>query len=168
MGFRERVGIVWIGIALCVPSGTLSQTIAAALATAPAAPASPAVPIETNKGLDGRLFFSALERQRLDAARRRGLVLSSTGELPDSQPSVLNGFVKRSDGKTAVWVDGEGRWDALGKNAAALMPTIVGGPAIYLKSTSGETQAASVRPSVHAKKVVKARARKNTLPRLAP
>jgi len=50
------------------------------------------------------LFHSAEERERLDALRR--------GEPPHAAaakraPPVLGGFVKRSDGRSTVWVNGE-------------------------------------------------------------
>ena len=133
MGFRERVGIVWIGFALWVPGETAGQTIAAALTTAPAPPASPAVPPETAKRLDGRLFFSALERQRLDDARKRGLVIGDDGQPVQAPPSVLNGFVKRSDGQITIWLDGQARNKQRSLNARELQPQDVGGNADAIK-----------------------------------
>ena len=165
MGFRERAGIVWIGIALCVPGETVGQTIAAALTTAPVPPASPAVPLETTKRLDGRLFFSVEERQRLDEARKRGLVLGNDGQPVQAPPSILNGFVKRSDGSTAVWVDGNVRWNAQGKNVASMVPSDVGGPAEYVKATGGETMALALKPIRRAKKTVKPHAKTITIPK---
>ena len=165
---RTQFGLACFGIALCLPAPIVAQAIAAPSATQQTLQDVPAVTPEVTKRLDGRLFYSPQERQRLDDARRRGLLPSSKGELADSQPSLLNGFVKRSDGKTSVWVDGAVRWDALGKNTAALVPTIVGGPATYLESTSTETQTATPKPSVRAKKIFKARVRKDTAPRLVP
>ena len=170
MGFRERVGICicCIGISLCMPSESLSQTIAATLATTPVAPASPAAPLETNKGIDGRLFFSAQERQRLDAARRRGLVVGDDGQPVQAPPSVLNGFVKRSDGSTALWVDGNVRWNAQGKNVASLVPSDVGGPAEYVKAIGGDTVVSAKKPVARGKKPVKPRAKAINAPRLLP
>ena len=168
MGFRERVGIVWIGVALCMPGETVGQTISAALTTAPAPPASPTVPPETTKRLDGRLFFSAQERQRLDDARKRGLVIGDDGQPVQAPPSVLNGFVKRSDGSTALWVDGNVRWNAQGKNVASMVPSDVGGPAEYVKATSGESMALGPKPIRRAKKAVKPRATTMQKPRLLP
>ncbi len=168
MGFREGVGIVWIGIALCMSSETVGQTIAAALTTAPAPPASPALPPETAKRLDGRLFFSTQERQRLDDARKRGLVIGDDGQPEQAPPSVLNGFVKRSDGGTAIWVDGNVRWNAQGKNVASMVPSDVGGPAEYVKATSGDARALASKPIRRAKKAVKPRAKTVIKPRLLP
>ena len=165
---RTPFSLVCFGIALCMPAPVAAQAIVAPSPSQQNVQDAPTVTPEMTKRLDGRLFYSAQERQRLDNARKRGSLVGETGSPFEAPPSVLNGFIKRSDGKTAVWVDGEVRWDALGKNTAALVPTIVGGPATYLESTSRETLAVSPRPNVPAKKVVKARVRKNTVPRFVP
>ena len=166
---RTPFKLVCIGIALCLPAPVVAQAIAAPPPSQQTVQGAPTVtPEMTTKRLDGRLFYSAQERQRLDNARKRGSLVGETGSPYEAPPSVLNGFIKRSDGKTALWVDGEVRWDALGTNTAALVPTIVGGPATYLQSTNRETLTVSNRPNVPAKKVVKARVKKNTVPRLVP
>ena len=155
-------------VALCKPIAGICQA-AVASAQAPPAKASSATPAsEAAKRLEGRLFFSAAERQRLDQARKRGLVVSDDGAFVETPPNVLNGFVKRSDGKAAIWVDGEVRWNAQSQNTQSLVPSNVGGPATYVQSTSGETQPALPKPNVQAKKVLKARVRKTTVPRLLP
>ena len=163
---RTPFNLVCLGIALCLPAPVVAQAIAVLSPSQQTVQDAPTVTPEMTKRLDGRLFYSAQERQRLDNARKRGSLVGETGSPYEVPPSVLNGFIKRSDGKTAVWVDGEVRWDALGKNTAALVPTIVGGPATYLESTGRETLAASPKPNVLAKKAVKARVRKNTVPRM--
>ncbi len=162
-------------IALCMPMIAASQTPAA---TAPLPPTTQKSDIEmpdaksdTAKGLEGRLFFSAEQRQRMDNARKRGLVSNDDGQLMEPPASMLNGFVKRSDGNTAVWVDGVPRWNAKSGSTAGLMPTDVGGPAGYLKSTNVETPVLSVKPAARGKKVTtprvkKSGAKKNTKPRL--
>lgn len=164
-------------IALCLP------TIAASQAPANSAPKPPtmqksdaALPdakSDTAKGLEGRLFFSAEQRQRMNNARKRGLVSNDDGQLIEPPVSMLNGFVKRSDGNTAVWVDGVPRWNAKSGSTAGLMPTDVGGPAGYLKSTNVETPIPSAKPATRAKRVTKPRvkkasAKKITKPRLLP
>lgn len=58
----------------------------------------------------GRLFTTPAERQQLDIAR--GLVAPPPAPPvlqapPAPQPVTVNGFVKRSSGKSTVWVDGE-------------------------------------------------------------
>lgn len=58
----------------------------------------------TYRPLTGRLFFSEVERERLDKARRDGVQVVD-GEVRARAPQ-LNGFVKHSDGRTTYWVDG--------------------------------------------------------------
>jgi hypothetical protein len=109
--------------------------------------------------IEGRLFFTPQERQRIDEARKRGLVLGDDGQMAEQPSSVLNGFVKRSDGHTAVWVDGVPRWDAKTAKAGTLAPTDVGGPAAYLKYTSAEPTIFPTREALRAKKPAKLRAK---------
>ena len=118
------------------------------------------------KPLEGRLFFSPEERQRMDRARKRGLVPGEDGQIMEPPASVLNGFVKRSDGNTAVWVDGVPRWNANSKNADGLLPADVGGPASYLKASSGETLVPAPPPRGRAKKAARLSAKSITKPRL--
>jgi hypothetical protein len=49
-----------------------------------------------------RLFFSPQERESLDRQRRGEKVTPGT-----PAGSTITGFVKRSDGKSTVWVDGQ-------------------------------------------------------------
>ena len=78
-----------------VPARALAlAALLAALAPAPA----PAVEI-------GRLFLSAAERDRLDRLRRGEPVTASTAAIPAANPAIT-GFVKRSDGRHTIWIDG--------------------------------------------------------------
>ena len=154
--------------ALSKPIAGICQAAVSPTEVQPANVSSARPVIDTAKPLEGRLFFAAAERQRLDQARKRGLVVSDEGVFVEAPPNVLNGFVKRSDGKAAIWVDGEVRWNAQSQNTQSLVPSNVGGPATYVQSTSGETQPALPKPNVQAKKVLKARVRKTTVPRLLP
>ena len=166
---RASVRLVCSTIPLCVPFVSASQTATVVPTQATQQSLSPtAAPLDTADRLEGRLFFSAQERQRMDAARRRGLVVGDDGQLVEAPPSVLNGFVKRSDGNTAVWVDGNVRWNAKSKNADSLLPSDVGGPSEYLKSTNGEVMVVSTKHTAFPKKTVKPRAQRITKPRLLP
>jgi len=72
--------------------------VALALATAPAAMAAePALAL-------GTLFHTPEERARLDRMRR-GEPEQQAAAAPGGQ-SVITGFVKRSDGRNTVWIDG--------------------------------------------------------------
>ena len=52
----------------------------------------------------GTLFFSPEERARLDRLRR-GESEPAAAPAP-GEASAVTGFVKRSDGRTTVWIDG--------------------------------------------------------------
>jgi hypothetical protein len=49
-----------------------------------------------------RLFFSQQERESLDRQRRGEKVSPGTTSAP-----VVSGYIRRSDGKNTVWVDGQ-------------------------------------------------------------
>ena len=161
---KAGMRIACVGLALCVPLVCAGQALAATPPTPSQQPPKPLPEVSPDaaKRLEGRLFFSAEQRQRMDNARKRGLVSSDDGQVVETPPSVLNGFVKRSDGNTAVWVDGVQRWNAASGTADSLSPSDVGGPATYLKLTSGETVAAVPKHTARAKKAVKPRVKKNT------
>lgn len=64
----------------------------------------------TSQAQIGRLFTTPAERQQLDIAR--GLVAPPPAAPvlqapPAPQPMTVNGFVRRSSGKSTIWVDGE-------------------------------------------------------------
>jgi hypothetical protein len=83
----------------------------AAHAQAPAAPPAPSAPGELRT-----LFHSAAERAELDRIRR--------GDPPEEVaspkrgPAVVTGFVKRSDGRDTVWLDGRAVTGAEAKRLA--------------------------------------------------
>ena len=165
---RTSFSLVCFGIALCMPAPVAAQAIVAPSPSQQTVQDSPTVTPEMTKRLDGRLFYSAQERQRLDNARKRGPIVGDTGSPMEAPPSVLNGFVKRSDGNTAVWVDGGVRWNAQGKNATSLVPSDVGGPAAYVKASGTQLMTLPPMPTGQAKKVVKPRVAKIQKPRLLP
>jgi hypothetical protein len=87
---------------------------------------------ETPPKLPGPLFQTEAERAQLDRARA-GLPEVPPVPRPVSPP-VINGFVKRSDGRATVWVDGV---VAKTDNALAmeqLEPMMVGGSLVRLKA----------------------------------
>ncbi|MHB9116936.1 MAG: hypothetical protein ACYC2R_01500 [Burkholderiales bacterium] len=55
--------------------------------------------------LPGRLFFSAEERAALDAARLKE-TRSQDGHAAASPTLTLDGLVRRSGGKSTVWING--------------------------------------------------------------
>ncbi|MEO8100944.1 MAG: hypothetical protein ABI790_00360 [Betaproteobacteria bacterium] len=80
----------------------------------------PAVP-----PLAGTLFFAQQQREQMDSARWRG-----AGSVQESwertAPSVLDGFVKRSDGSSTVWVDGVQKLMSDARIIARVQSTSVG------------------------------------------
>ena len=56
----------------------------------------------------GTLFHSAEERARLDSLRRGEPAMPTTPAAPPPRVHVpeVTGFVKRSDGRSTVWIDG--------------------------------------------------------------
>lgn len=67
----------------------------------------------------GTLFFSAEERARLDRLRR-GESETNTGAPAPGAGSAMTGFVKRSDGRHTVWIDGR-PVNVRGPEAAAVL-----------------------------------------------
>ena len=96
---------------------TLCAVAAAAVAgpaaaqTPPPQPAAPQAP-QTAKASDpvGRLFFTPPQRESLDLARTRRVRTTLTNEGEDSTPQTQNitygGIVRRSDGRSTVWING--------------------------------------------------------------
>jgi hypothetical protein len=54
----------------------------------------------------GRLFFTPEQREALDARRKARLPDKPAAAVPVSPTTRIDGVVKRSSGKSTVWVDG--------------------------------------------------------------
>ena len=125
-------------IPMWVPLAIYAQTVAVAHGAEsptsvvtiqrPSVKSAPA-PLVATTHLEGRLFFSPQERQRMDQIRKRGVAPSADGERQETPSSTLNGFVKRSDGQVTVWVDGQAKKNALSLKVRDLNPQDVGGSA---------------------------------------
>ena len=60
----------------------------------------------------GRLFLTPVERAQLDRQRAGMPETSAAGTSPRrAQAARIDGFVKRSDGKTTVWLNGKAEQD---------------------------------------------------------
>ncbi len=55
----------------------------------------------------GRIFFSPEQRIQLDALRTKKAVASPVRDEPIPETVTYNGIVRRSDGKTTVWINDE-------------------------------------------------------------
>ena len=82
---------------------------------------------DTTEPLAGTLFFSRAQREKIDRARLRGKPIDEESVLVPDRKSVINGFVKRSDGKATVWVDGEALSKVTLVIADMVQPSDVGG-----------------------------------------
>lgn len=61
----------------------------------------------------GRLFFTPDERSNLDRARLTGVGMEQEGAPAQQLESItLNGIVKRSSGKTTVWINNSAQYEA--------------------------------------------------------
>ena len=83
-------------------STSRAERLLAALLIALAAPAAGAAELAT-------LFHTPQERERLDRLRRGEPEPPPAAEASASRPAgkpVVTGFVKRSDGRHTVWIDG--------------------------------------------------------------
>lgn len=135
------------------------QSSAHAQTTAKAPSATKLEP--TPKVLTGTLFNTHEQRERLDRARQRGGVPEDeVVAATEPERSVINGFVKRSDGRNTVWVDDVMKRDPRSEVVEQLEPNVVGG------QTRGIVSAATnvtPRRTAVASRVVKNRAAVTTL-----
>ncbi len=60
----------------------------------------------------GRIFFTPEQRALLDTLRTQKAVASQVRDEPVPENVTYNGIVRRSDGKTTVWVNNEAMTDA--------------------------------------------------------
>lgn len=142
-----------IAFSLSLACGSQTSVVAATPLGTQNLPATfPDVPREQAVRLDGRLFFSALERQRMDAARKRGVVIGDVGKFAEAPPSVLNGFVKRNDGQITIWVDGEPRNHPRSLKIRDLVPQDVGGNTDAIKVLDSHASANLSRSPVKIKR----------------
>ncbi len=101
------------------------QSSAHAQTTAKAPSATKLEP--TPKVLTGTLFNTHEQRERLDRARQRGGVPEDeVVAVAEPERSVINGFVKRSDGRNTVWVDDVMKRDPRSEVVEQLEPNVVG------------------------------------------
>ena len=93
------------------------------------------------KVLTGTLFNTQEQRDQLDRARLRGGAPEAEVVAPvEGERSVINGCVKRSDGRNTVWVDDVMKRDPRAEVVEQLEPNVVGG------MTKGLTRVATASP----------------------
>jgi hypothetical protein len=97
-------------------------------------------PSEASSQLD-RLFFSGAERQALDVARERAGRLDGN----DYSAPIVDGMVRRSDGKNTIWVNGQPyRASDAAANRAATLPSN-GNESLRIKVSGSEPAPQRVR-----------------------
>jgi hypothetical protein len=87
--------------------------------------------VATANSFGGTLFFNGGERAQMDRTRTRSEIdvqFEEAAHTKRTTPSIINGFVKRSDNVTMVWVDEEIQQSIDRATAAQLEPTFVGAP----------------------------------------
>ena len=124
MSLGRSLGAVSIQVALLLCTVLLAPPVLAQV-NAGKQRQPEAIP-STRQALEGRLFFSREQRERLDRARAGGEIVNEETAI-EPPASRINGFVKRSDGETAVWVDGRARYGVAGEKVERLQPQDVGG-----------------------------------------
>ena len=141
---------------------TVSGNTEAADATATAPSAINEIE-QLTKPLSGTLFFDPIQRASMDRTRKHPVVVGD-GVIPERAPSVVNGFVKRSDEKITVWVDGQMRNDVRSQAAQVLRPEDVGGVSTSIKVTDtvpiSKLSGQSVKPKSAKKRVTSRKAAK--------
>lgn len=93
---------------------TLTALIGVLLATASAASAAQQL---------GRLFFTPEQRAELDARRKARVPDKPAATLIESPSTTLDGYVKRSDGKSTVFLNGEPVTEGADARRAQVVPS---------------------------------------------
>ena len=153
------VHLRWLALAamaMAHANAQAPQKVPAVTAAQPMAPQTSvagAAITEVSQPLSGRLFYSREQRERMDRARARGDAIPGTTEVAPT-PSTLNGFVKRSDGQTMIWVDGQPRYNSTSRELADLSPQDVGASSNRIEVLARETHLAPPFKAVARKKSV--------------
>ena len=141
---------------LAVATGSAAQGIG----VTPFAPSAVNDASPLTQPLAGTLFFGQQQRDQMDRARKFGAI-TVTGVSGEPAPSVLNGFVKRSDGQSAIWVDGQPRYNVQSDGVRRLQPQDVGGENERLKVLlNGTEPPAAKSPSDKATATPKTKAKR--------
>ncbi len=99
--------------------------------------------------LPGTLFTTREQRDKLDRTRRLGGIVEDETIAPiEPRASVINGFVKRSDGRDTVWVDNVMRRDPRAEAVGQLEPNMVGGLAGLANGVTAFVPLANSKTSV--------------------
>ena len=89
----------------------------------------------------GRLFFTPEQRAALDARRKARVPDKPAAPMVVSPTTRLDGYVKRSDGRSTVWMNGEPQTEG-----SAETPRIGGDSSERLAVPTGEGRRAGMKP----------------------
>lgn len=114
--------------------------------------------------LAGTLFLDPLERDRMDRARKTGsIVIDDLSARND--PPVMNGFVKRSDGRSVIWIDSLVRYNIQSARVDLLQPSDVGNESVNLSVREIHADRPLVKSTVKKKHLIKKSQRLKTAKR---
>jgi len=88
----------------------------------------------------GRLFFTTDQRAQLNTLRAQRIVASQVKDEPIPELVKFSGLVRRNDGKSTVWVNGQSLSDAELRSKQSVTGTVGRNGDIFLKSPEGNTQ----------------------------
>ncbi|WP_424191987.1 hypothetical protein ACMYR3_10950 [Ampullimonas aquatilis] len=86
----------------------------------------------------GRLFMSVAERRALDKLRQADGTTPITSQTLNDAPVTLNGFLKRSSGKTTVWINQLAHNDGITSPQSHALATSVSTSNVLLTLRSGK------------------------------
>ena len=139
--------------------GAPNTAVDAAPSSSAGIPPPPKNISNTAEPIAGTLFFTREQRERIDRARKQGNIVEVEEAVVTERPRrpVINGFVKRSDGADAVWINGE-RMNLAAGAADSVMATDVGSSAAAQRVQFISSSTKSVKqtnPSANRKAVKK-------------
>lgn len=127
---RSTIGpsAAWVLVFACFTiNGVNAQPVDLATSAVAKKTAQIGLPIDkVTRPLPGPLLFTPAERATLDAQRKRGEVVVEGKIVEAPRPPVTNGFVKRSDGSSVVWIDGAAHNVSGLISSKRLLPDLIG------------------------------------------
>ena len=83
-----------------------------------------ALPAAQAAELTGRLFFTPEQRTQLDQLRRQKAIASQVRDEPIPETVTYNGIIRRSDGKTTIWMNNQQLSDAELRNGQTVTGSV--------------------------------------------
>lgn len=83
-----------------------------------------ALPAAQAAELTGRLFFTPDQRAQLDQLRKQKAIASQVRDEPIPETVTYNGIIRRSDGKTTIWMNNQQLSDAELRNGQTVTGSV--------------------------------------------